>query len=395
MSIWKQIGLTLLALLVAAAIWVRFFPGADQQLARWGLDWVPGSATETGDSGGRGGSPTNERRGPPSQGGVVTVDVLESTINDRLAAIGTGRAARSVTVTPFTSGRMTELLVESGSVVEAGDVIARLDAEAEQIAFDRARIALRDAEARLERARALRASNTASAVQVTDAELAVDNARLALRDAQLELSRRSVAAPIGGTVGILPIAAGNYVTAQSEIASIEDRSEILVDFWVPERYAGAVSVGSPLTAAAIARPGETIQGSVSAVDNRIDAESRTLHVQARLDNSADRLRAGMSFHVSMRFPGDTYPAVDPLAVQWGADGAFVWAVRNGRAERVAVRIVQRNADSILVDAPLALSDAVVTQGVHAVREGAEVRLASRNGKAAAPETGTPRPASGS
>ncbi|MEQ9573492.1 MAG: efflux RND transporter periplasmic adaptor subunit [Nitratireductor sp.] len=372
MSIWKQIGLTLLALLVAAAIWVRFFPGADQQLARWGLDWVPGAATETGDSGGRGGSPTNERRGPPSQGGVVTVDVLESTINDRLAAIGTGRAARSVTVTPFTSGRMTELLVESGSVVEAGDVIARL-----------------------ERARALRASNTASAVQVTDAELAVDNARLALRDAQLELSRRSVAAPIGGTVGILPIAAGNYVTAQSEIASIEDRSEILVDFWVPERYAGAVSVGSPLTAAAIARPGETIQGSVRAVDNRIDAESRTLHVQARLDNSADRLRAGMSFHVSMRFPGDTYPAVDPLAVQWGADGAFVWAVRNGRAERVAVRIVQRNADSILVDAPLALSDAVVTQGVHAVREGAEVRLASRNGKAAAPETGTPRPASGS
>ncbi len=392
MSIWKQIGLTLLALLVAAAIWVRFFPGADQQLARWGLDWVPGAATE---SGGRGGSPTNERHGPPSQGGVVTVDVLESTINDRLAAIGTGRAARSVTVTPFTSGRMTELLVESGSVVEAGDVIARLDAEAEQIAFDRARIALRDAEARLERARALRASNTASAVQVTDAELAVANARLALRDAQLELSRRSVAAPIGGTVGILPIAAGNYVTAQSEIASIEDRSEILVDFWVPERYAGAVSVGSPLTAAAIARPGETIQGSVSAVDNRIDAESRTLHVQARLDNSADRLRAGMSFHVSMRFPGDTYPAVDPLAVQWGADGAFVWAVRNGRAERVAVRIVQRNADSILVDAPLALSDAVVTQGVHAVREGAEVRLASRNGKAAAPETGTPRPASGS
>ena len=115
-------------------------------------------------------------------------------------------------------------------------------------------------------------------------------------------------------------------------------------------------------------------GVVSAIDNRIDAKSRTLHVQASIDNTQDVLRAGMSFQVEMRFPGDTYPAVDPLAVQWGADGAFVWLIEDGVARRVGVRIVQRNTDSILVSGELGTAGQVVTEGIHAVREGAPVRL---------------------
>lgn len=382
MSIWKQAVLTVVVLVAAFFGWLRFYPGAPQTLASLGIEnvpFAPQAAPETAAGGGNAAGRGNRGAGGPPQSEVIAQPVIELTINDRLSAIGTGRAVRSVVVTPYDSGRLTEVAVESGSTVERGDVIARLDAEAQQIAHDRASVALRDAQARLERIEALRSSNTASAVQVTEAELAVDNARLALRDAALDLERRSIEAPISGVVGILPITAGNFVTTQTEIATIDDRSEILIDFWVPERFAGMVSVGSALTAASVARPGEVFEGTVSAVDNRIDAESRTLRIQARLPNESDRLRAGMAFEVSMRFPGDTFPAVDPLAVQWGSDGAFVWAIRGGRAERVAIRIIQRNTDSVLVEAPLTLQDAVVTEGLHVVREGAEVRIAGRPG----------------
>ncbi len=257
----------------------------------------------------------------------------------------------------------------------AGDIIAKLDSETEEIALDRARMALADAEARVERMNALRASNTASAVQVTEAELAVGNARLALRDAELTLERRSIVAPISGVVGILPVEAGNYVTTQTAIATIDDRSSIVIDFWVPEGYASTIAVGASVNATPIARPGERFEGEVSAVDNRVDEESRTLLVQARIANEADTLRAGMSFQVSMRFAGDTFPAVDPLAVQWGSDGAFVWAIVDGKARKTPVRIVQRNAENVLVDAALATGDEVVTEGIHLVREGAELLIA--------------------
>lgn len=397
MAAWKQILIALVILVVAAGAWVRFFPGASETLAGWGIDSVPFASARTPENAAEGeGSRRGGGEGRMEAGIVITAAVATETINDRLSAIGTGRANQSVVVTPYTSGRLIEVVASPGSRVQASDIIARMDSEAEEIAADRARIALKDAEARLARVQSLRSSNTASAVQVEEAELAVGNARLALRDAELNLERRSIIAPITGVVGILPVAAGNYVTAaQTEIARIDDRSSIVIDFWVPERYSSMIEVGAPVSSFAIARPNEVFEGSVSAIDNRIDEASRTLHVQARLDNPGEALRAGMSFQVSMRFPGDTYPAVDPLAVQWGADGAFVWTVDNGKSKRVPIRIIQRNTDNVLVDAALGEGDWVVTEGIHNVREGADVRVASRDTSGPLPQAAPAAAASGS
>jgi RND family efflux transporter MFP subunit len=381
MAAWKQIVIALVALVVAAGAWVKFFPGAPEILAGWGLEWA-GSAVAARQPA-EGGQQSRNGSGPRTA--VVTAPVTSSVINDRLSAIGTGRANNSVTVKPYTAGRVTELKVQSGQRVQAGTVIATLDSEVEQIALDRATIALADAEARLERIRSLRTANTATQVQVTDAELVVGNARLAQRDAQLNLDRRSVTAPIEGIVGILPVEAGNYVTTDTVVATIDDRSRIKIDFYVPERFAANMAVGGALTASPIARPDEVFEGSVSAVDNRVDDRSRTLLVQASIPNEKDTLRAGMSFRVEVRFPGDTYPSVDPLAIQWGTDGAFVWVVRDGKAKRTPVRIVQRNTENVLVAAEdIFAGDTVVTEGVHAVRDGSDVLIAKSDPAPAMP-----------
>lgn len=366
------------ALIVAAAVaWAMFLPGPLQMLG-WSDE---AAATQGGPGSGAAGG-----RGP--QPSVVTAAISAATINDRLTAIGTGRALSSVIVTPFTSGRLTEFLVDHGGRVEAGDIIARLDSEAEEIALDRARIALDDARARFERINALRASNTATQVQLNDAQIALRNAELAVRDAELSLERRSIVTPISGVVGILPVSAGNYITSQTEVATVDDRSRIVIEFWVPERFAGAIAIGQPVTARAVARPDAPYGGRISALDNRIDTQSRTLRVQASIDNADDGLRAGMSFQVELRLPGDRYPSVDPLAVQWGPEGAFVWTVENGEARRTPVRIVQRNTDSVLVSGDFGTAGAVVIQGVHAVREGAALDIV--RGGPGGPQEATPR-----
>ncbi|AWC22627.1 Multidrug transporter MdtA [Aminobacter sp. MSH1] len=374
MAAWKQIVLATVIVLAAAAGWVLFVPGSRDVLASWGIDWAR-AATEKAEQASGGNGRQGGGRGGQAQTPVVTQPVTTGTINDRLSAIGTGRALNSVVINPYASGRLTEIAVAAGEKTEAGGVVARLDADSEEIALERARIAQGDAEASLERIKALRATNTATTVQLKEAELAVENARLAVRDAALALDRRTITAPIAGIVGILPVEAGNYVTSQTTIATIDDRSRIIVDFWVPERFTGLIAVGAPLTANSVARPGQVFNGVVSAVDNRLEEQSRTLRIQARLDNDGDLLRAGMSFQVVMQFPGDTFPSVDPLAIQWGGDGAFVWALAGGKAKRVPVRIIQRNTDSVLVEAALVPGDQVVTEGIHTVREGAELLIA--------------------
>lgn len=381
MAAWKQLIFGLAILVLAGVAWLRFFPGAHDVLASWGIEWAKASTPKASD----GETQSGQRTADSSQALVVTQPVAQATINDRLQAIGTGRANATVTVTPYASGRLTEFLVRSGARVQKGDVIARLDSDTEEIALERAKATRDDAVSKVRRIRSLRNSNTATAVQLTDAELELRNAELSVHEAQVAYDRRSVTAPISGVVGILPIEAGNYVTSQSAIATIDDRSSILVDFWVPERFAAAVRIGADLTATPIANPKDSFKGTVSAIDNRIDEKSRTLWVQATIANPADSLRAGMSFQVVMKFPGDTYPAVSPLAVQWGSDGAYIWAVENGKTRRVPVRIIQRNTETVLVDAPLDTDDIVVTEGVQSVREGGDVMLAGRRRQEAAAE----------
>src|SRR5690606_33045958 len=108
---------------------------------------------------------------------------------------------------------------------------------AEKIAVDKARALSKDAELAQQRIARLRATNTATVVQEVAADLAVANTKLALQEAELALSRRGIRAPISGVVGILPVDAGNYVTAQTPVARIDDRSKVLIDIWVPERFA--------------------------------------------------------------------------------------------------------------------------------------------------------------
>lgn len=382
MAAWKQLIFALVILVAAAAAWVRFFPGAPDVLARWGIDWAYG-ATPPAETG----AVANARRAEGRNGAgqlatIVALPASKAVINDRLQAIGTGRANASVTVNPYSSGRLVEFLVKSGTHVEKGEIIATLDSDTEVIAQNRAKLALQDAQAKLDRVKSLRASNAATAVAVADAEVVLANAKLALSDAELALRRRSIVAPISGTVGILPISAGNYVTSQSAIATLDDRSSILVDFWVPERFAAAVKVGAQLSATPIANPNKAYTGTVSAIDNHIDETSRTLLVKATIANPADSLRAGMSFQITMKFPGDSYPAVSPLAIQWGSDGAYVWAVEDGKARRVAVRVIQRNTETVLIDAPIVSGDMVVTEGTQSVSEGGEVRIAGEQQRAA-------------
>jgi len=352
-------------------LWYNFVPGAKQIAASWGF----GEATTA--EGPQGGSPgPMGGMGPAGDSSIIIMErVATATINDRLSAIGTGNALHTVAVRPYTSGRLTEILVEPASEVRIGDVIARMDSEAERIALDRAELALEDMQSKLERAEALRSSNNMSAVALRDAELAVRNAELQLREAKLALERREILAPINGTVGILPVSPGDYVTSSSDIATIDDRSEILVDFWVPERYARQIQPGAPLTAQSVGRPDETYEGTVRAIDNQVDNTSRTLRIQGVISNPTDTLRSGMAFRVEMQFPGDEYPAVNPLAVQWSNDGAFVWAVRDDLVLRIPVQVMQRNSDTVLVSGAFEPGDQVVVEGVHAVREGQNLPVA--------------------
>jgi RND family efflux transporter MFP subunit len=384
MRIWKQLLLSAVILLAGLCVWVFLSPDAARGLVRMGIpaSWVAlvnssarpqsDAPTTTAQSGAPSSGNAGQRQGGGSRAPlVVTQAVISATVNDRLSAIGSGEAIQSVVVMPQATGTIEEIHVSSGQKVTRGQLLARLDDEEQRIERDKATVALRSA---TEKSASYRNLQSVPRLDVLDVQIAEEAAKLALSTADFNLRRRNIVAPIDGIAGIVAVNRGDNVTTQTSVVTLDDRSELLVDFSAPERFATAIRPGMPVEATAIGRPGQVFSGRVDAIDNRVDAASRTIRVRARVDNASDVLRAGMSFNVTMRFPGDSFPAVDPLAVQWDGEGAFVWQVREAKAFKQRVRIIQRNADSVLVEAALKPGDLVVTEGLQRVREGAPVRL---------------------
>jgi RND family efflux transporter MFP subunit len=120
------------------------------------------------------------------------------------------------------------------------------------------------------------------------------------------------------------------------------------------------------------------------IDSRVDPQTRTFTLRAHVDNANDNLRPGMSFRIVMTLEGRRYPFVPEAALQWGGDGAYVWAVRDGKATRVSATIVQRREGKILLDASLPEGIPVVVEGVQRMREGQVVHNVADAGTIGAP-----------
>lgn len=358
---------------VAVPLAARFVPGTQPWIDRIGLleplaalGIVPAGAAE---------DPGDQPQGSAGRGAaVVASPVQHQVLRDEISAVGSGRGAQAVALSFEVTGRLTSLAVAPGDRVEAGAVIAELDAEAAQFSVDRARLVLEDAQKTVQRLEQLAQSGTATALAQQDAELALRTAELELQSAERDLGDHRLLAPVTGYVGLIEPQVGDLVSPTTAITRIEDRSSLIVEFRVPERVAAMVAPGDMVQATAISSRGEAVEGRIVAVDNRVDEASRTLRVQATVSNPDDRLRAGMAFQITLVFTGAEYPAVDPLAIQWGADGAFVWVVRAGKATRLPIRILQRNAEAVLIEAPLEPTDLVVTEGVQALRPNADVAV---------------------
>jgi RND family efflux transporter MFP subunit len=307
---------------------------------------------------------------------VVLAKVQVQTVGDRVAAVGTGRAVRSLTLTSEVPGVIEEIRFKPGESVKAGQELLKLQSEAEEIAVKLAQVKVDEADVNLKRLQGLVERNAVPTVQVDTARTALAVARTDLEAKQYELRRRTVRAPFDGIMGLTVLGKGDYLAPGAAIATIDDRTSLLVAFVVSERVASSLTLGQDVRATTPALSGAVFHGRITALDTRVDAASRTLRVEATIPNTDNRLIAGMTFSVSVQIPGEKLPVLPGLAIQWDRNGAFVWALAEGSTvKRVGVTIRRRENDTVAVEAALKDGDQVVIEGTQGLRDGASVTVA--------------------
>lgn len=356
-SFWKQLAICLVLIAGAGLSWQY----RDDITQLWG------QATSS--------PPAPQRSQDRAAGTPVIVASTRIMQDDRtLSVIGTGFAARSITLRAPSSGEITELDIGPGRRFVEGDVLMRLDDVDARFAVSLAQRRFDQASDERARFRRLQDSGVAAAARLEQVETDFQVARIELERAQEALENRVLRAPFDGVTGLGSVEVGDRIATDDTIGTFDDRSIILVEFDVPEALLGRVSIGLGLIATTPSAQAREFVGQVSAIDSRLNAATRTARVRASIDNTADLLRPGASFALRLDLPGSDFPAVPELALQFSEGSLNVWRVAEGVAQRVDVRLVRRRAGLVIVDGPLAEGDLIVVEGTQRLRSGSAVNV---------------------
>jgi len=350
MPIWKQ----LLVLVFIAALGVGGYDGYRRYLAP-----PPQAPAER-----------SAKREVPVEVGQAELRLLRRTVE----AVGTTRARQSVEIVPLASGRVVEIAFAPGQHVDAGDALVRLDDDIEQADLTEAEAQLVEQRQAVERAARLQRNNAvalATLEQVTAAKAVAD---AAVERARRRLADRVIRAPFAGVVGLTDIDLGARVDDETGLTTLDDPTEVEVQFSLPETLFAEIAIAQPVAARSAAFPERTFTGRVAYIDSRIDQVSRAFRVRAVIPNPEGVLPSGMFMSLTLTLSEAEALVVPEEAIVVQAAETFVFVVENGRATRRTVVTGQRREGVVAVQSGLEAGETVLIRGLQRVRDGSPVKI---------------------
>lgn len=320
---------------------------------------------ERGQGGGRGGNSATT---------VVTVPLALAPYETVFNAIGTASALQSAEVVSESAGEVVEVNLPTNSAVTAGDVLLRLDAKTQEINLDIAQAQLDQANETVARYDRLRANGNGTVTDVTmsEAQIAKRLAEANVGLAQIALDNRTMRAPISGKLGLSDIHVGDMLSANDAIVSIDDDAALIIAFELSERAIGILSQVETISASTPTFTGRVFDGKIISFDSRLDSVTRSVTVNARIENADGLLWPGMTFSVRMFHENAPLPAVPSTAITWSRAGSSIWIDDAGKAKQIPVTILFRQNETVWIEADLPEGTAVVSEGAQKLRDGAAI-----------------------
>ena len=290
---------------------------------------------------------------------------------DVIEALGTGSAKEAVEVT----AKVVEIKFEDGDRVKAGQLLVRLDDDKERAEFDQAEINLDEQEREMARIDRLSKSNAVSQKSIDEQKTKLARSKTLLAVAKTQINDRHLHAPFAGCLGMRLVSLGDLVTPGTKITTLDDISEINVDFSVPEKYFAALKTGYEISVKSPAYPDETFKGKITAISPRINLDTRMVEVRAVIDNKAMKLRPGMMFLVRVDMGSRSALMIPEKSVVSLGEKQFVFTTgSDGHVTRHEVTLGSRRGGKVEVISGINDGDSIVTEGVTKLVDGMTVNF---------------------
>jgi membrane fusion protein (multidrug efflux system) len=306
----------------------------------------------------------------------------------RIRAVGSLRAVRGVDVTSEINGLVRTLHFQSGDVVEAGRMLVQLNADADIAQLHALEAAAELAQTVYDRDKKQLAIQAVSQATV-DADSADLKSKKALAAQQAALiDKKSIRAPFAGKLGITTVNPGQYINPGDKIVTLQTLDPIYIDFYIPQQDLSRVAINQKVSVSADGYPGHTFSGRITAVNPRVNTDSRNVQIEGLISNPKKQLLPGMYASVEIS-TGEkvNYITLPQTAISFNPYGNTVFVVEQGEtgpdgkprltAKQKFVTTGTRRGDQIAVLEGIKEGELVVTAGQLKLRSGSPVIIDNR------------------
>ncbi len=323
-------------------------------------------------------------RGMPTQS-VSTIRASEQLWRPRLKVVGTLRAVHGTDLAPMVSGIVTHIDFKSGETVKAGALLVVLNAAA-----DKAKLRSLLATEQLAQKTLLRDRQQFKSRAISQATLDTDVAKSARAQAQVAEQRALVAkkfirAPFAGRLGIRAVDLGQYLNPGAKIVTLQALNPILLDFYVPQKSIGQITLGQRVSVKTDAFPNRTFVGKISAINPKVNLSTRNVEVRAVMRNPRHLLLPGTFVVAEIKTSRPRrYITLPQTAISYNPYGNIVFLVDTkgngpkGKPVLVArqrfVTTGDRRGDQVAILNGVNAGDVVVTAGQIKLRNGTPVAI---------------------
>ena len=317
-----------------------------------------------------------------------------------LELTGSFNARRAAALSPRVPGLVSEVTVDAGDRVGAGDVLVRLDRRLAELEVDQTEATVRERRAGVAEARRLLAESRRLGEQsflpeteVAARETAVALAEAALARAQSEhdsarerLERHDVVAPFEGIIARRLVEAGEWVETGTAVAELVNLDELWLDVQAPQQYWPELTPDAAVAAVADALPERTLEARVHARVPVSDPSARTFLVRLVAVNLDEEITPGMSARALFELTGggEVLRVPRDAIIRYPDGTTTVWIVDRSQdapqAREVEVSIGRFVGDSVEIVAGMDASMPVVVRGNEVLTEGTQVRVVAPGGR---------------
>lgn len=274
---------------------------------------------------------------------VTSTKVESSEWRPAQSSVGTLRAVQGADLALDMSGIVTKVPVKSGDEVAKGDLLLELQDD-----DGRAQVRQLEAQAALskvtfDRARRQLDSKAISKAGFDQAAADLQVKQAAVAQQKAVVAKKQLRAPFDGRVGIVTLSPGSYLAAGTTVVTLQQVDPVYADFFIPQGEFGSLKTGQKVTLKLDAYPNKAFVGELSAIDPKVDPNTRNVKVEAKVPNPDRTLVPGMFANVSVELGvSKQYLTVPQTAITFNPYGETVFVIKP--AARNAQQGKSGNAD---------------------------------------------------